>query len=85
MFENIRRMKWQTTTTTATHHEGRKYVKLKERTVYTVLIRYAEPKSKRQPVRLRHKIEKASAQKQKKAKKLAKKVQRSCMEPFDFV
>lgn len=33
-----------------------------------------EPKSKRVPVRLRHKIEKASAAKQKKARKLAKKV-----------
>jgi len=33
----------------------------------------AEPKSKRQPVRLRHKIEKASAAKQKKGRKLAKK------------
>lgn len=32
-----------------------------------------EPRSKRQPVRLRHKIEKASAAKQRKAKKLAKK------------
>lgn len=38
------------------------------------LTEFVEPKSKRQPVRLRHKIEKASAQKQKKAKKLAKKV-----------
>lgn len=38
------------------------------------LICVVEPKSKRQPVRLRHRIEKASAQKQKKAKKLAKKV-----------
>lgn len=33
----------------------------------------AEPKSKRVPVRLRHKIEKASAAKQRKARKLAKK------------
>jgi nuclear GTP-binding protein len=33
----------------------------------------AEPKSKRTPVRLRHKIEKASAAKQKKGRKLAKK------------
>ena len=40
-----------------------------------VLTPAAEPKSKRVPVRLRHKIEKASAAKQKKAKKLAKKVQ----------
>ena len=38
------------------------------------LTEFVETKSKRQPVRLRHKIEKASAQKQKKAKKLAKKV-----------
>ncbi|KAF1364757.1 hypothetical protein EJ07DRAFT_161741 [Lizonia empirigonia] len=36
-------------------------------------MKVGKPKSKRQPVRLRHKIEKASAQKQKKAKKLAKK------------
>ncbi|KAJ4355090.1 nuclear GTP-binding protein nug1 [Ascochyta clinopodiicola] len=36
-------------------------------------MKIGKPKSKRQPVRLRHKIEKASAQKQKKAKKLAKK------------
>jgi hypothetical protein len=36
-----------------------------------------EPTSKRQPVRLRHKIEKASAAKQRKAKKDAKKVQRT--------
>jgi hypothetical protein len=34
-----------------------------------------EPKSKRVPVRLRHKIEKASAAKQRKEKKAAKKVQ----------
>jgi hypothetical protein len=38
------------------------------------LIINAEPKSKRVPVRLRNKIEKASAAKQRKAKKLAKKV-----------
>lgn len=37
---------------------------------------YVEPKSKRTPVRLRHKIEKASAAKQRKQRKLAKKVQR---------
>lgn len=36
-----------------------------------------EPKSKRVPVRLRNKIEKASAAKQRKAKKAAKKVCRS--------
>ncbi|KAH6615214.1 nucleolar GTP-binding protein-like protein 2 [Boeremia exigua] len=36
-------------------------------------MKIGKPKSKRQPVRLRHKIEKASVQKQKKAKKLAKK------------
>jgi nuclear GTP-binding protein len=41
-----------------------------------VLTHIVEPKSKRVPVRLRHKIEKASAAKQKKAKKLAKKVLR---------
>ncbi|KAL8672894.1 MAG: hypothetical protein Q9168_002648 [Polycauliona sp. 1 TL-2023] len=33
-----------------------------------------KPKSKRTPVRLRHKIEKASAAKQRKTRKLAKKV-----------
>ncbi|RMZ69028.1 Delta-1-pyrroline-5-carboxylate dehydrogenase mitochondrial [Pyrenophora seminiperda CCB06] len=38
-----------------------------------LLTEILEPKSKRVPVRLRHKIEKASAAKQKKAKKLAKK------------
>jgi nuclear GTP-binding protein len=36
-------------------------------------MKVGKPTSKRQPVRLRHKIQKASAQKQKKAKKLAKK------------
>jgi nuclear GTP-binding protein len=39
---------------------------------------FSEPKSKRVPVRLRHKIEKASANKQRKAKKLAKKVCSYC-------
>ena len=38
-----------------------------------MLIGCLEPKSKRTPVRLRHKIEKASAAKQRKARKLAKK------------
>ena len=38
---------------------------------------FSEPQSKRVPVRLRHKIEKASAAKQRKAKKEAKKVQQS--------
>jgi len=37
-----------------------------------VLTRHAEPKSKRTPVRLRHKIQKASAAKQRKQRKLAK-------------
>lgn len=37
----------------------------------------SEPKSKRVTVRLRHRIEKASAAKQRKAKKQAKKVQRT--------
>ena len=36
-----------------------------------------EPKSKRTPVRLRHKIEKASAAKQRKQRKLAKAVRQS--------
>lgn len=40
-----------------------------------MLIVITEPKSKRVPVRLRHKIEKASAAKQRKEKKIAKKVQ----------
>lgn len=38
------------------------------------LRKIAEPKSKRTPVRLRHKIEKASAAKQRKQRKLAKSV-----------
>lgn len=38
-----------------------------------MLTYFVEPKSKRQPVRLRHKIEKAAAAKQKKDRKLAKK------------
>lgn len=38
------------------------------------LIPVIEPKSKRVPVRLRNKIEKKSAEKQRKAKKAAKKV-----------
>ena len=37
-----------------------------------MLTRHAEPKSKRTPVRLRHKIQKASAAKQRKQRKLAK-------------
>lgn len=43
----------------------------------TLLTSNKEPKSKRVPVRLRHKIEKASAAKQKKERKLAKKVRRA--------
>ena len=42
-------------------------------TVEIMLIQ-TEPKSKRTPVRLRHKIEKAGAAKQRKQRKLAKKV-----------
>ena len=44
---------------------------------YVLTVR-EEPKSKRVPVRLRNKIEKASAAKQRKAKKLAKKVRQMC-------
>ena len=73
-FKNIGRKDWHTTTTTAKHHEGRKYVQNVHCIPPKYLTSCTEPKSKRQPVRLRHKIEKASAQKQKKAKKLAKKV-----------
>jgi hypothetical protein len=45
---------------------------------YHVLTAVIEPKSKRVPVRLRNKIEKHSAAKQRKVKKLAKKVCSLC-------
>lgn len=53
-------------------NEDRQYVQATWSLVSLLMIS-AEPKSKRVPVRLRNKIEKSSAAKQRKAKKLAKK------------
>lgn len=65
--------KTTTPNTALTRDEGRKYVRIL--TIYKpILIANLEPKSKRVPVRLRNKIEKASAAKQRKARKQAKKV-----------
>lgn len=50
----------------------------------TVLILYIGKKSKRTPTRLRAKIEKAGAAKQRKERKLAKKVCSHCFTPLSL-
>lgn len=68
-----RRQDIHNTKSRTAYNEDRKYVRTCSIYV-TSLIATPEPKSKRVPVRLRNKIEKASAAKQRKARKQAKKV-----------